>query len=272
MTTEYLQQFTENTTFSIAMIDDHVAQLTLNRPDVMNRFDATLHTEFTAALDTLRHDTQIRALVIASTGKIFSAGGDFDYILRQNTDIEERTAVNNESRELFESLINLPMPVIAAVQGPSVGLGTTIALACDAVVACRTARLSDPHVAIGLVAGDGGCVTWPQAAGMLRARRYLLSGDAIEASDAYLMGLVTDLVDTPADVIPAAQALAGRIAALPPIAVRGTKRALNQITRQRTNEVLALSLSQEALSIASEDLVEAIAAFRSKRAPVYRGR
>jgi enoyl-CoA hydratase len=161
---------------------------------------------------------------------------------------------------------------VVALHGDAIGLGATVTLACDAVVASRSAGLSDPHVAIGLVAGDGGCVVWPAAAGMLRAKRYLLTGDRLGAEDAWAMGLVTDLVDGPDDVLPAARALAARIAALPPLAVQGTKRALNRALAQRAGEVLDLSFALEGASMASSDLLEAIAAFKERRPPHYTGR
>lgn len=264
-------QTTEYDGFTVTR-QGHIAELTLNRPEVFNRFDAQVHRAFLDAAQDLRHQLDLRALVLASTGPVFSAGGDFDFMLAQQDDLPLRNAVNDESRLLFETLIDLPMPVIAAVQGHCVGLGTTIALACDAVVACRSAKLSDPHIAIGLVAGDGGCVVWPQAVGMLRARRYLLTGQAIPAPEAHAMGLVTDLVDEPGDVLPAARSLADTIAALPPVAIQGTKRALNQITKLRTAEVLPLSLSLESHSLTTEDIVEAIEAFRAKRPPTYQAR
>ena len=131
--------------------------------------------------------------------------------------------------------------------------------------------LSDPHVAVGLVAGDGGCVVWPATGGMLRAQRHLLTGDRLTAEDAYTLGLVTDLVSTPADVLPAARSLAQRIASLPPLAVQGTKRALNRSLQHRAGEVLDLSFALEALSLTSDDLLEAISAFQAKRQPSYRG-
>lgn len=152
------------------------------------------------------------------------------------------------------------------------GLGATVALLCDAVVAARRAVLADTHVNVGLVAGDGGCLVWPAAAGMVRARRHLLTGDPLDAETAHMLGMVTDLVDTPEEVAPAARALAERIAALPPMAVQGTKRALNRVSAQRAGEVLDLSLAHEERTLASEDLLEGIAAFREKRAPTYHGR
>ena len=113
---------------------------------------------------------------------------------------------------------------------------------------------------------------WPAAAGLLRAKRYLLTGDRLSAEDAWAMGLVTDLVDGPDEVLPAARALAARMAALPPLAVQGTKRALNRVLQARAGEVLDLSFALEAASMASDDLAEAIAAFKERRAPKYQGR
>jgi enoyl-CoA hydratase len=257
---------------SVVVDDGSVAELTLTRPDLLNRFDKLLHLEFTQALLALRSRPDVRALIMASTGKVFSAGGDFDWILELNSDLSARIAATDEARVLFETLIDLPFPVIAAVQGDAIGLGASIVLGCDIVVASQNASLADPHVAIGLVAGDGGCVSWPAAAGMLRAKRYLLTGDRIRAAEAAAMGLVTDLVDDADAVLPAARALAGRIAAMPPLAVQGTKRALNQLMQHRAAEVLTLSLANEAQSMASEDLVEAISAYRAQRTPSYRRR
>jgi enoyl-CoA hydratase len=256
--------------FSIA-VDGYVAEVTFNRPELLNRFDALLHAEFTRALLVLRRRTDLRAVILASTGKVFSAGGDFDLMLDLHASLSTRLDGVDEGRLMFETLIDLPMPVIAALHGDAIGLGASVVLACDVVVAARSAGLADPHVAIGLVAGDGGCVAWPLAAGMLRAKRYLLTGERVSAEAGHAMGLVTDLVDEPADVLPAARALAAKIAGLPPLAVQGTKRALNHIVQQRAAEVLKLSFALEAHSMGSDDLLEAVSAFREKREPKYQG-
>jgi enoyl-CoA hydratase len=160
---------------------------------------------------------------------------------------------------------------VVALHGAAIGLGATVVLTADAIVAARTATISDPHVALGLVAGDGGCLVWPQSVGMLRARRHLLTGDPIDAETAAAMGLVTDLVDTPDEVLPAAQALAARIAALPPLAVQGTKRALNRVTQLRAGEVVDLSLAHEETTLASRDLLEAIDSFTERRPGNFQG-
>ncbi|HKN91719.1 MAG TPA: enoyl-CoA hydratase/isomerase family protein, partial [Acidimicrobiia bacterium] len=181
-------------------VDGAVAEITLTRPDVLNRFDVELHEAFTGVLLELRSRTDLRAVVLASTGKVFSAGGDFELMLAGRADVATRTRLVDEGRLMFRLLADVPVPVVVALQGDAIGLGATVALACDAIVASRRASIADPHVAIGLVAGDGGCVVWPAAAGLLRAKRYLLTGDRLSAEDAWAMGLVTDLVDGPDEV------------------------------------------------------------------------
>jgi enoyl-CoA hydratase len=251
--------------------DGPLAEITLTRPEVLNRFDATLHASFIDALNDVRHHGDVRAVVLASTDKVFSAGGDFDHILALHDDTNLRLKSIDDGRRLINALVDLPIPIVTALHGDAIGLGATIVLATDSVVAARGVGLADPHVTVGLVAGDGGCVFWPASAGMLRAKRHLLTGDRLTAEDAFTLGLVTDLVDTVTDVLPAARALAERITALPPLAVQGTKRALNRLLHQRAGEVLDLSFALEALSVASDDLVEAILAFRERRQAKYRG-
>jgi enoyl-CoA hydratase len=182
-----------------------------------------------------------------------------------------RQRIVDDGRALLAGLLDLRQPIIAALHGDAIGLGATVVLACDAVVASRTVRIADPHVCIGLVAGDGGCVMWPSSLGMMRAKRHLLTGDPLTAEDAYAFGIVTDLVDAPDDVRPAARALAARIATLPPLAVQGTKRALNRILQERSGEVTDLAFALETVTFGSDDLIEAIAAFKAHRDGRYEG-
>ena len=252
--------------------DDGVQEIVFSRPELLNRFDDVLHREFTEVLAATRSDACTRAVVLGSTGKAFSAGGDFELMRRAHADPAVRRAIIDDGRRLLEAFLMLPQPVVAAVQGVAMGLGATVALACDAVVLARSASLADTHVNVGLVAGDGGCLVWPQAVGMVRARRHLLTGDPLDAETGYRLGAVTDLVDHPDEVLPAARALARRIAGGAPLAVQGTKRALNRITRQRAGEVVDLSLAYEEQSLASDDLLEGLAAFREQRVPRFAGR
>jgi enoyl-CoA hydratase len=259
---------------SESLIVEHrgsLAEITLNRPNQLNRFDEELHIEFTKALEDLRSRGELRAIVLASTGEVFSAGGDAELIKLAQRDLQARLKVTETGRRLLATLIDMRQPVVVAMQGDAIGLGASIALACDAIVAARTACLADPHVLVGLVAGDGGCLVWPQAAGMLRAKRYLLTGERLSAADAHTMGLVTDLVDTPDECLPAARSLAERIASLPPLAVQLTKMSLNRVMQQRFGEVVDLSLALETLTLGTEDLGEALAARREGRPGHYGG-
>jgi enoyl-CoA hydratase len=252
-------------------VDGPIAEITLDRPALFNRFDEVLHVELITALASIRGDEKVRAVVLASTGKVFSAGGDFDLMRAAQADVATRLRIIEDGRRLLDALTSLPQPLVVAPHGAAIGLGATVVLTADAVVAARTASLSDPHVHMGLVAGDGGCLVWPQAVGMLRARRHLLTGDPVDAPTAFAIGLVTDLVDTAEEVLPAARALAGRIAALPPLAVQGTKRALNRVTQQRAGEVVDLAFAHEETTLASQDLLEAIDAFQQRRPGSFHG-
>ena len=248
-----------------------VSTITLARPDLLNRFDALQEREFTDALLSVAC-TDSRAVVLLAEGRTFSAGGDFDLMLTVQADPHARQTLLDGARRLGAALLALPQPLVVGVQGPAIGLGATVALAADIVVASKNAVLADTHVTIGLVAGDGGALYWPQSAGMLRARRYLLTGDPLGAGQAYDYGLVTDLVDGPAEVATTAHAIATRIALLPPMAVQGTKRALNQMTRALAGMVAETALLLEGATLASEDLVEGVSAFREKRPGTYLGR
>ena len=253
-------------------VDGAVATITLCRPEMLNAFDPQLVQELGAAITDIRARSEIRAIVLASTGKVFSAGGDFNWITRLRHDVAERLRVLEDGGNVLKMFHDLPIPVVVALHGDAYGLGATVVVSCDAVVACRSAGLADTHVLIGLVAGDGGCALWPQTIGMLRSKRYLLWGERMGAEEAERFGLITDLVESPEDVLPAAKLLAERAAALPPLAVQGTKRALNRVQQQRFGEAFDLSLAYEEVTLVSDDLLEAVDAFRNRRPAVYQGR
>jgi len=246
--------------------------LILARPELLNRVDDNLRDALIEALRSVTNDGSTRAVVLGAEGKVFSAGGDMEMMKAKHGDLSAIHRGTDAGRQLIETIFNTPVPIVAAVQGHAIGLGSTLVLACDAVVAARGVRIVDSHVSIGLVAGDGGAVMWPAAMGMVKAKRHLLTGDPLLAEDAATLGVVTDLVDAPEDVLPTAQVLADRITTLPPLAVQGTKRALNHVMRLRAHEVLELSFAYEAETMSSQDLLEGIDAFIEKRSPKYTGR
>lgn len=249
-----------------------VREIVLDRPHLLNRFDEQLHHELTATLTDTARNPAIRAVTLLSTGTAFSAGGDFDLMQTAHHDPQVRARIVDDARHLLDAFLGLPQPVVVAVQGPAIGLGATVALACDVVIATHEATFADTHVAIGLVAGDGGCLVWPQAVGMVRARRHLLTGAPLDAQTAFTLGAVSDLATDTQTAHHTARDLAGQITRLAPLAVQGTKRALNAITSRRAAEVVDLSLALEERTLASEDLTEGITAFRERRPATFRGR
>jgi len=257
-------------TILTALADD-VLEITLNQPETLNAINETMHHDLETALRACIGQRDVRAIVLASTGRHFSAGGDLNEVFRIQGDAAVRQAFHEQGRQLMNALLDCPVPIVVALHGDAHGLGANVVLACDAVVAQRKARISDTHVVAGMVAGEGGCVVWPQSIGMMWAKRYLLTGDFMSAEAAFARGLVTDLVDTAEEVLPAARALAARIASLPPVAVQGTKRSLNKVMQQRAGEVFDYSLAMEQISLMSTDIVEAVTAFKEKRKPVYKG-
>ncbi|MCZ4519465.1 enoyl-CoA hydratase/isomerase family protein [Rhodococcus ruber] len=255
-----------------ATADGHVARLVLTRPDEMNPFDENMHSDFVNALSVISTMPNIRVILLTSTGRAFSAGGDVGMMREVASDRERARRMIDNGYRLFLTVLELRVPLVCAVQGPAMGLGANIAFAADALVAVKTARFADSHVLMGLVAGDGGAVVWPQVGGMMRAKWHLLTGQPITASDAYAAGMITEVVDTVPELEPAAEAIAQRLAGLPPLAVQGTKKAMNQILLGRAREALQVGLMYELDTIGSEDMIEATTAFLDKRSPTFVGR
>lgn len=256
-------------------VRSHRAHLELTRPELMNRFDDDQHADFLSALRVLSNHhrpSDIRVIMLSAYGSVFSAGGDIETIRKANGDPAVATGITNHGYDLMTAFLALRAPVVTAVQGAAMGLAANIALASDLVVASRDATFADSHVRMGLVAGDGGALIWPLMAGMARAKRHLLTGDAITAEDAFLAGMVSELVDSADGLMAAATQLAEKIAALPPLAVQGTKQTLGRLLHHCSEEILTLGLQLERDSMLSKDVVEATNAFREKRPGDFRGR
>ena len=252
--------------------DGPVGELRLCRPDVQNRFDGVLIGELGGALTELGDDPEVRAVVLSSTGKHFSAGGDTEEMLAGNADVQVLLAQVERGRRLFRAFADFPKPVVAAVHGHVFGVATSLVLTADAVVSTPGVRISDPHVHMGLVAGDGGCVTWPAQLPLVRAKRHLLWGEPLLAEDAHRLGLVTDLAADADAVRAEALRIAAEVAALPPLAVQLTKRALNKGFAARVEEVFDTGFYLEAISASSADLREAVEAFKDRRPGTWSGR
>lgn len=251
--------------------DGYVAELRLSRPDLLNRFDDELLDDLGPALAGLAADPAVRAVLWTSTGKHFSAGGDMETILRGAQDLDHLMAGVDRGRALYRAFADFPKPLVVALHGHIFGVATSLVLTADAIVTTPTARLSDPHVHLGLVAGDGGCISWPANLPLIKAKRHLLWGEPLTGEQAYGLGLVTDLVQTAQEVEPRARELARQVAALPPMAVQLTKKTLNKGLAARVDEVLDVGFAYEAISNRTDDAVEAVAAFKEGRAGQWTG-
>ena len=172
--------------------------------------------------------------------------------------------------EIVRALLDLEKPIVAAVRGPAIGLGATLALLCDVVVASETARIGDRHVNIGLVAGAGGALIWPLLVGLNKAKELLMLGDLVEGEDLERLGVVNHLV--PDDELEArSMELAQRLAAMPPYAVKATKVTANVLLRDQLSNVLDLGLAFEHYSAKTADHREAVRAWTEKREGTYTG-
>lgn len=239
------------------------------RAEAYNAIDGDLHRELSAAFAEIGADSAVRAVVVTGAGKAFSSGGDLRWFQSMNSDDLE--ALFTEARKIVIDLLEVRQPIIAAVNGHAIGLGATLALLCDVVIASEEAKFGDPHVLAGVVAGDGGAVIWPWLIGMGRAKRYLLTGDTLTADEALQIGLVSEVVPA-GEVLDAACALATRFACGATIAIEGTKASINKILRDSMNLVLDTSLALERRCFLTDDHAEAVNAFLDRRTPVFHGR
>jgi enoyl-CoA hydratase len=247
---------------------DGVGVVTLNRPDNMNAFSHAMHREFEDVMLEIAADGEIRAVVLTGAGRAFCAGGDLEDM--KNAEHRKGPRVMDGSRRLPYAMLEVKQPIICAANGHAVGIGATIALFCDMVIMAESAKIGDPHVKVGLVAGDGGAVIWPLLINLNRAKELLMTGDLVTAAEAHRMGLVNRVVPD-GKALEAAMELAGRLARGAALAIQWTKLSINRMLRQATEQVLDTSLALEGMTITSQDHLEGIAAFLEKRPPRFKG-
>ena len=251
--------------------DGDVLRAVIDRAgDDLNRVDGELHDDLTELFPLLQKERDARAVVLTGRGRAFSAGGDFSWFptLQEPGALEP---LRLDGKSIIWNLLDVHLPIVCAINGHAIGLGASIALLCDAAVMAESATIADPHVRVGIVAGDGGTAAWPLAIGPMLAKRYLLTGDAVTAADALRMGLVTEVA--PDDEVDArAMAFARRLAAGAPLAVQYTKAAVNKLIKTALNDAFDFATALEIVTFQSADHREALAAIREKREPKYEGR
>lgn len=230
-------------------IDGPVRVVTLNRPAELNACNAAMHRGLTHVWRQIAADREARAVVVTGEGDAFSAGGDFRWLTELNQDAAQAAAAAEEAGELAQEMLRIPLPVVAAVNGPAVGLGCSLTVLSDLVVMSEDAHLADPHVSVGLVAGDGGAY-WPLLTSMHRAKEFLFLGSKLSASEALSLGLANRVV-APERVLTESLSLAHRLASQPPLALQDTKRALNTVMTSTAGAGASLAVLAERVSMTS---------------------
>lgn len=236
-----------------------VAVVTMNRPEILNAINWDMHDELERVFVELDHDKSTRAIVLTGAGRGFCSGGD-----QKSLDKGKLPSPTRSGRHLIRNMLEVEVPIVAAVNGVAVGLGATLALFCDVIFASPTARFADTHVTAGVVAGDGGAVIWPLLMGPVRAKHYLMTGAFISAEKAASMGMINEVI-CEGDVKDAAIEYAEMLASGPQESIIWTKYSVNKIIKQYAHLLLDTSAALEMLTFASPERREAVAAFAEKR-------
>ena len=249
--------------------DGGIARITLNRPDKLNSFNVTMHHELSELLDTL---TDTRVVILTGAGRAFCAGQDLnERAVASEHPVDLGVTVETCWNPLIRRLRDLPQPIIARVNGVAAGAGANVALACDMVVAARSAKFIQSFTPIGLIPDSGGTWVLPRLVGQARALGLALTGEPLSADQAAEWGLIWKAVDDEA-LDAEVDALATRLASLPPLGLAETKkmirstwsRTLDQDLQEERNEMRRLGFTA--------DYREGVAAFLEKRTPTFTGR
>ncbi|MDA9529020.1 enoyl-CoA hydratase/isomerase family protein [Bradyrhizobium sp. CCBAU 25338] len=242
-----------------------VLTITMNRPETLNAVDATLHRELSRVFVDAALDADSDVIVLTGAGRAFCAGGDVAWMQDAIDHPASFETTVSEAKAIIFTLLDCEKPIIARINGPAVGLGATLGLFCDVIFADEATYIADPHVSIGMVAGDGGAVIWPQLIGFARAKEYLLTGDRITARRAAEIGLINHAV--PGDALSAAvDAFADRLASGSTKAIRWTKVTANIALKQLAHGMMDTGLAYEALTNISEDHRKRVDAFLKRAA------
>ena len=255
----------------IELDTEGILTITLNRPERLNATHPPMLDELERIFHDINRDPAVHVVVLTGAGRAFCAGGDITAMSDRNTGDEDHAWAKPGRHDIIRGLLALEPPIIAAVNGAAVGLGATLALFCDIVIAGETARFGDSHIKLGMVPGDGGTVIFSHLAGLQKAKQLLLTGDLIDAAEAERIGLISEVVPGE-ELMERVLDLARRIAANPRLAVRWTKISLN---RRLEEEVLLGQVPASGLqwlSLQMEDHKEAIRAYEEGRPPEYSGR
>ena len=244
------------------------AYITSEHP--VNGVDEALHEDLASVFTALQRDMSSDLVVLSARGRAFCGGGDYDWFEAQIDDPGRFRAIGWDAKHIVNSLLEMEKPVVCRLNGAAAGLGATIALLCDIIIAAESAVIGDPHVKVGLVAGDGGALIWPQLIGYARAKELLLTGDMLTARRAAELGLVNHVVKDE-DLDATVHAVVEKLLGNPRWAVRWTKTVTNIPLRALAAQIMDAAIGWETASNHLHDRREAVVAAREKRAPRLSG-
>jgi len=250
--------------------DGRLLTITLNLPDSMNAVTARMHEELAEVFYFAAVDEHSDVVVLTGAGKAFSAGGNLDHVENNANHPHLFDKDVRQAKRILFSILDLDKPLVCRLNGHAIGLGATLALFCDIIFAAEGAKIGDPHVALGLVAGDGGAVIWAQRIGLARAKEYLLTGEILSARKAEELGLVNYCL--PADELDGAvDALCQKLLQGSQNAIRWTKILTNMELKRIATAVLEAGIAYEAVSVRCADHREGVRALKEKRKPEFGG-
>ena len=255
---------------------DNVTTLTLNRADTMNPLGASGDGDaFAAACDAINADMDVRCVILTGAGRAFSAGGDIKAMKVKSgnfggTAPEIADGYRNNIHKILRALYSLRVPLIAAVNGPAIGLGCDLACLADMRVAGERAKFGVTFLKLGIIPGDGGTWILPRIIGEARAAELFYTGDVIDAETALDWGLVSRVVEQDA-LMDEARELAAKVAAMPPHALRQAKNLMRQGRSVSYDAALEMAANAQALMHSTQDHMEGVDALLEKRAPKFTG-
>jgi enoyl-CoA hydratase len=251
------------------MRDGRVLTIRMQSGQPLNAVSHALHHELGRVFYDAAADAESDVIVLTGDDSAFSAGGDIHWLAAQiRGEGEPFVTESRTMRAIVHGLLDCPKPVIARVNGDAFGIGASLALLCDVVIAVDTARIADPHVRMGLSAGDGGALIWPQLIGFAKAKHYLLTGEPIGAPEAERIGLIS-FAKPAAEFDAFVSGYAAKLARGAQTAIRYTKATTNLALRDLFNSVFEAGVAYEALCRETPDFREAVTAFTEKRRPEF---
>jgi enoyl-CoA hydratase len=250
------------------VVDDRIATITINRPDKLNALSASVMTELGQAIDAARENPEVGGVILTGAGRAFVAGGDIAEVEKSDVIAAKRRA--QRGQHVFRRFETSPKPTIAAVNGFALGGGCELAMACHIRIAAETAKFGQPEVKVGVMSGYGGTQRLPRLVGKGRALQMLLTGEIIDATEAYRIGLVNQVV-APDQLMSTATAMMRTILANAPLAVAHCVEVVNTGYDISLREALTLEATAFGLLAATDDKREGTRAFLEKRAPSFTG-